>query len=103
VLLLNPMITTLAWALLALAQAPQPPSSPVAHAEAVVRQLTSGDFAGIEAQFNDRTRAALPPGKLATTWSSITGQVGAFQKVTATREETTGPSPREMARSRPSC
>lgn len=85
------MITTFVWALLALAQQPQPPASPVAHAEAVVKQLRSGDFAAIEAQFDDRVKAGLPPGKLAETWSQMTAQVGAFQKETAAREETSGP------------
>lgn len=84
------MIATVAWALLALSQQPQPPASAVAHAEAVVRQMTSGDFSGIEAQFDDRMKAALPPGRLAQTWGQITSQVGAYQKEAGTREQTSG-------------
>lgn len=82
------MFATLACLLLALAQ--QPASSSAEHAEAVVRQLASGDFAAIEAQYTDRMKAALPPGRLATTWSGVTAQVGSFQKVAGSREVTTG-------------
>jgi hypothetical protein len=82
------MIATFALALLAVAQQPSP--SPAARAEEVVHQLTSGDFAAIEARFNDAMTAALPPGKLATTWSSLIAQAGAFQRVTGSGEETSG-------------
>ena len=85
------MIATVAWALLALAQQPQPPSSPIEHAEAVVKQLRAGDFAAIEAQFDERVAAALPPGRLAQTWNQLTNQVGSFQKEIGTREESSGP------------
>ena len=82
------MIASIAWALLAFAQ--QTATSPAARAEAVVHLLSTGRFDAIEAQFDDTMKTALPPGRLATTWSALTSQVGGFQKETGTREETVG-------------
>jgi dienelactone hydrolase len=61
-----------------------------ARAELVVTQLTAGQFEAVEVQFTDQMKAALPAGKLADSWKSLSGQVGAFQKQTGTREEQTG-------------
>lgn len=52
--------------------------------------MTAGQFAAIEAQFTDQMKAALPEGRLATSWNGLAAQVGAFQKQTGTREEEAG-------------
>lgn len=82
------MIASVAWALLALAQ--QPAQSPSARAEAVVHLMTTGHFDAVEAQFADAMKTALPPGRLATTWSSLTSQVGDFLKETGAHQESVG-------------
>jgi dienelactone hydrolase len=79
--------------MMAITQAPAPAAkaqTPAARAQAVVQQLMAGQFAAIEAQFTDQMKKALPEGRLATTWSGLTVQVGAFQKQSDTREEETG-------------
>jgi dienelactone hydrolase len=48
-------------------------------ARAVIAALTSGDFASIEAQFTDQMKAALPPGRLAASWTTLATQVGALK------------------------
>jgi dienelactone hydrolase len=49
-------------------------------ARTVVEELSSHDFAKVEARFDDRMRAALPPEKLAAVWTSLEAQVGKFQQ-----------------------
>ena len=82
------MMASVAWALLALAQ--QPATSPSGRAAAVVQLLATGRFDAVETQFDDRMKAALPAGRLATTWNSVTSAYGAFQKATGAREEAVG-------------
>jgi dienelactone hydrolase len=50
-----------------------------AKSRAVVAAFTSGDFASIEAQFTDQMKAALPPGRLAASWTTLVTQVGALK------------------------
>ena len=50
-----------------------------AKARTVIAALTSGDFAAIEAQFTDQMKAALPPGRLAASWTTLVAQVGALK------------------------
>ena len=50
-----------------------------AKARTVIAALASGDFAAIEAQFTDQMKAALPPGRLAASWTTLVTQVGALK------------------------
>jgi uncharacterized protein len=59
-------------------------SAAVTAAQQVIQELVAGHFEKIEAQYDARMAAALPPGKLATTWPSLIEQVGAFESVTNT-------------------
>ena len=54
-----------------------------AKARLVITALTSGDFASIEAQFTDQMKAALPPGRLASLWTTLLTQVGAWKTCSA--------------------
>jgi dienelactone hydrolase len=67
------------------AGAQQPNSNAIAgNAEQVIRDLVAGNFGKIEAQFDSKMAAALPPGKLGDGFASITQQVGAFQSIVST-------------------
>jgi len=83
------MLLLLIVSALALAQTPAP--GVAARAEVVVKQMTAAQFDAVEAQFTDQMKAALPAGRLADTWKGLSGQVGAFQRLTGTREESVGP------------
>ena len=61
-------------------QAVQPVSPPLAQARAALTALTAGDVAMIEAQFTPEMKAAMPPGRLATTWAALQAQVGKFTR-----------------------
>ena len=52
-------------------------------ARAVVNEIVSGQFDKVEARYNDRMKAALPPGKLGETWKQLLGQTGGFKNITA--------------------
>ncbi|HUJ32051.1 MAG TPA: alpha/beta fold hydrolase [Candidatus Acidoferrum sp.] len=58
------------------------PQTPEAHAREVLNQMATGKFAAVEAQYDEHVKAALPAGKLAATWSALTGQVGNLVEVT---------------------
>jgi uncharacterized protein len=69
---------------------PKQPTEPVdvdweATSHAVVESLTTGNFAAIEADYDDNMKAALPPGELAKTWQPIAARVGAFQEILDTK------------------
>jgi uncharacterized protein len=80
------------WAASAQAQTPaqsQPPadqtedsSSSAAAAQKIIQQLVAGEFAKIEALYDDRMGAALPPGKLAESWPNLIQQEGPFESIT---------------------
>ena len=53
----------------------------VSAAQQVIQELVAGQFDKVEAQYDARMAAALPPGKLAATWPSLIEQVGAFQSI----------------------
>jgi len=55
------------------------PVDPKAHAAAVIAAMTAREFSRIEDQFDDRMKAALPPGRLGTAWDGLVAQVGAFK------------------------
>ena len=51
-----------------------------AHAAALVASLLAKDFSAVEEQFDDKMKAAWPPGRLAANWEARLGQVGAFAR-----------------------
>ena len=55
------------------------PQDVEAHAQAVIASMAAKDFPAIEAQFDDKMNAALPPGRLATLWAGILTQFGALK------------------------
>jgi len=55
------------------------PADPGREAERLADRLSAGDFASVEARFDDRMKAALPAGSLERTWASITGKLGRFR------------------------
>jgi hypothetical protein len=57
-------------------------------AEQVIDDLVAGNFGKIEAQYDEKMAAALPPGKLGAGFATITQQVGAFQSIVSTRTST---------------
>src|SRR5258708_26568968 len=57
-----------------------PPPDVAARAQGVIARLAAKDFVAVEAQFNDRMKAALPPGGLEASWSQLTAQAGPFQR-----------------------
>src|SRR5271168_3009216 len=61
------------------------PSPVETAARQVVQNLAAGEFQKVEAQFNQRVAAALPPGKLGDDWKSLLQQVGPFLSIVETR------------------
>jgi dienelactone hydrolase len=59
---------------------PAPPAKPTPEAEAleVTAQLAKGDFDAIEAKFSTQVAQALPHGKLAELWGTVTAKTGAL-------------------------
>ena len=51
----------------------------VARAHRLVAAMAADDFGTVEAQFDDKMAAALPPGRLAATWHTLLTQVGAYK------------------------
>src|SRR5262245_58182253 len=49
------------------------------HAAAVIAAMSAKEFSTVEDQFDDKMKAALPPGRLAATWNGVLAQVGAFK------------------------
>lgn len=60
-------------------QAAAPAADQKAHAAAILASMAARDFAAIEAQFDDKMKAALPEGRLATIWNGLLAQVGAVK------------------------
>ena len=86
----------------------QTAEDPAARAQAVLAALAAKEFARIEAQFDDRMKAALPPGGLDAAWTRLTTQAGPFKSCGATRTQdmanmhvTVTPCEFERARQRP--
>ncbi len=52
---------------------------PAALGRQVVEGMARGDFAGVEALFDETMRAALPEAKLRELWDALLGQLGAYQ------------------------
>ncbi len=60
-------------------------SSTAAAAQKIIHQLVAGEFSKIEARYDDRMSAALPPGKLAESWPSLIQQEGQFESIADTQ------------------
>lgn len=67
---------------------PAPADVNVACAEAVVTALNEKKYDAASADFTDEMKKVLSPDKLKTTWESVIGHFGAFQKMTGSRTET---------------
>ena len=76
-----PLLITAWLAFVTIAQAPpaSQAADPKAHAAAVLAAITAGEFAKVEADFDDKVKAALPPGRLAASWQTLLAQVGALK------------------------
>lgn len=70
--------------------APQAASPLVDAAKQIVDEMVAGQFGKVEALYNEKMAAALPPGKLASAWNSLIGQVGVFQSIDQTRTDRAG-------------
>jgi uncharacterized protein len=57
--------------------------TPESSARQVIQSLSSGDFQKVESAYDSRMSAALPAGKLAAGWSTITTQYGPFQSISS--------------------
>lgn len=66
------------------------PADLAARAEAVFALVLAKNFAAVEAQFNEKMKAALPPGRLEAGWTTVLTQAGAFQRRTGTRTQSSG-------------
>jgi uncharacterized protein len=64
------------------AQAPAAPSDAnfTAHAAAILAAIQSKDYAAVEAQFDDRMKAALPPGRFGSGWDTLLAQSGPLKQ-----------------------
>lgn len=58
-----------------------------AQAKQVVAQINAADYAGVEAQFSDTMKTALPQGALETAIGGIITKLGAFKNFTSTAVE----------------
>src|SRR3954453_12404309 len=70
-------------ALVTILQAPSASTPPApdltARAAALIASLAAGNTAAVEAQFDDRMKAALPADRLAAAWDGVLQQAGAFK------------------------
>ena len=60
------------------------------HAQAVLASLTAKEFATVEAQFNDKMKAALPAGALEISWTRLIAQAGSLKQCGVTRVQPIG-------------
>ena len=67
------------------ADRPEESSATTAAAQKVIHQLVAGEFAKVEAQYDQRMAEALPPGKLGESWPGLIQQEGAFESITGTQ------------------
>jgi Protein of unknown function (DUF3887) len=71
---------------LAFAATNKPAKNPqVQQAQTLVTQLSKGNFAGAERDFNDKMKQGLPPAKLKAVWAQITAQAGPFRNTGETK------------------
>jgi len=75
-----PLLVTAWLAFVTFAQAaPAQAVDPKAHAAAVIAAITAQDFAKVEADFDDKMKTVMPPGRLAASWQALLAQVGALK------------------------
>ncbi len=58
----------------------------IAVAEGIIAQVAAGDFESAARPFAKALREQLPPDKLAQTWTGLTAQAGAFQRIESSRQ-----------------
>ena len=66
-------------------QAPQSAADPAAEGRKLAEQLAAGQFDRIEARYDATMGKLMPGGKLASAWSGLIEQVGAFQGIAETK------------------
>src|SRR5277367_4978375 len=66
------------------AQEPATDSPSAVVAKQIIQELVAGQFEKVEAQYDARMAAALPPGKLGASWPELIRQAGAFQAISST-------------------
>src|SRR5262245_23234845 len=72
-----PVLVTAWLAFVTVLQAqPVQPSDERAHAAALIAAISAKNFTTVEEQFDEKMRAALPPGRLAATWEALLAQFG---------------------------
>jgi fermentation-respiration switch protein FrsA (DUF1100 family) len=59
--------------------APPAQKDEIGHARELIAAMTAKDFGRIEAQFDDKMKAALPPGRLALMWETLLAQAGGYK------------------------
>jgi hypothetical protein len=67
-----------------------PPPDAEAHARAIVAALVAGEFAKIEAQYDETLSRTLPPGALAKSWAGSAAQLGPFESITGVQVQQAG-------------
>jgi dienelactone hydrolase len=83
-------VIALLLAFVSLAQQAAAPQDTEARARSIVAAIVAGDFAKVEAQYDEQMAKALPPGALATSWSAGAGQLGPFESVTSVQTQSAG-------------
>ena len=83
---MNVVIKRIAVMMLSIPHAPLPAmqvqtQDPEAAGREIVTQLAARHFHEVESRFDDRMKTGLPQEKLSAVWETLTGQVGAFQRV----------------------
>lgn len=76
--------------LVSFSQQPATQQDTETRARAIVAALVAGDFAKIEAQYDEQMAKALPPGALAASWNASAGQLGPFEAVTSVQTQPAG-------------
>jgi dienelactone hydrolase len=74
-----PLLVTAWLAFVTFLQAPPAQPDLKAHAAAVIAAMSAKDFSKVEAEFDDKMKAALPPGRLGAIWDALVMQAGAFK------------------------
>src|SRR5262249_55338262 len=69
---------------------PAPPQDTEARARAIVAALVAGEFAKVEAQYDEQMAKALPSGALATSWKASAAQLGPFESVSSVQTQQGG-------------
>ncbi len=83
-------ITALLLVVLSFAQQPAVQQDTEARARAIVAALVAGDFAKVEAQYDEQMAKALPPGAIAASWNVSASQLGSFESVTSVQTQQAG-------------